>query len=283
MSLKELELRYNLELKKYTTIKIGGIVKHFFIAHNYFGLKEIIEKLKGNYYILGGGSNILVNEPIVKKPIIKLGEGFSYIKKDKELLEVGSATPLAFLLRYCLQNNLGGLVGIPATIGGLIKMNASSFEKEISFCLDKIEVMDNCGESKFFERKDIEFGYRSSSLKDYIILRAWFKLEERKAIDIKMKMKEYLTKRIKTQDFGFPSCGCIFKNPKDYKAGFLIEACNLKGLKRNDALVSLKHANFIVNLGKASYQDVDYLIQRIKEEVFKKFGVVLEEEIIRWM
>ncbi|MFA6281363.1 MAG: UDP-N-acetylenolpyruvoylglucosamine reductase, partial [Candidatus Omnitrophota bacterium] len=88
--------------------------------------------------------------------------------------------------------------------------------------------------------------------------------------------------RISTQDFSHPSCGCVFKNPKDYSAGALIDSCGLKGLRQNDAQISTKHANFIINLGKASYDNVDYLISRAAEEVHKKFGVILEEEIKRW-
>lgn len=282
MSLKQAELKRKYNLADFTTIKIGGEARHFFIADSIEALQKVLKSCQGIYYILGGGSNILVADGLVKKCVIKLGEGFDYIKKD-EYLEVGSATPLSTVIKNALANNLGGfecLAGIPATIGGLVMMNASSFGREISDNLREVEVMDSRGNIRNFKKEEISFSYRKSSLNDYIILRIRF--EAIKDYDIKAKINNFLKTRMNKQDFEFPSCGCIFKNPIENPAGFLIEACGLKGLKKNDAQISPKHANFIINLNKASYNDVDYLIKQIKENVHRKFGVVLEEEIKRW-
>jgi UDP-N-acetylmuramate dehydrogenase len=283
MSLKRIELRRNHSLRNYTTIKIGGKAKSFFLAHTKEDLLQIIKSLSNSYYLLGGGSNLLVNDSCIDKPVIKLGEGFVYIKKNRDLLDVGAATPLSYLMNYCLKNNLGGLenlAGIPATIGGLVTINASSFGRAISSCLESVEVMDKKGEVKKLNANDIYFGYRTSSLKDSIVTSAWFKLENKR--DLKTNINDFLQKRIGSQDFCFPSCGCIFKNPSNYNAGFLIDSCGLKGLRKNDAQVSTRHANFIINLGKAKYKDVDYLTLKIKEKIFHKFNVALEEEIERW-
>jgi UDP-N-acetylmuramate dehydrogenase len=187
------------------------------------------------------------------------------------------------LLKYTLANNLGGfecLAGIPATVGGLVVMNASSYGREISACLHEVEVMDGSGNIKNLKKEEIFFSYRKSSLGDYVVLRSWFEIV--KDHDVKAKVSNYLKTRMSKQDFEFPSCGCIFKNPVEKPAGFLIEACGLKGFKKNDAQISPKHANFIINLNKARYNDVDYLTSCIKESVHKKFGIVLEEEIKRW-
>jgi UDP-N-acetylmuramate dehydrogenase len=282
MNLKQTKLKRNHSLADFTTIKIGGEARYFFTAESIEALKKVLKKCQGAFYILGGGSNLLVTDNPIEKCVIKLGEEFNYIRKEK-YLEVGSRTPLSHLIKYVSANNLGGfdnLTGIPATIGGLVMMNASSFGREISAYLREVEVMDNRGDIKIFKKEEISFSYRKSSLNDYIILRVWFEVV--KDYDVKAKISNFLKTRMSKQDFEFPNCGCIFKNPIEKPAGFLIEACGLKGLKKNDAQISPKHANFIINLNKARYNDVDYLTSCIKESVHKKFGIVLEEEIKRW-
>lgn len=280
--MKQAELKRKYSLADFTTIKIGGEAKYFFAVSSIESLTKVVKDYQGTFYILGGGSNLLITDSCIKKCVIKLGDEFSYIRKDK-YLEVGSSTPLSHLIKYASANNLGGfecLAGIPATVGGLVTMNASSFGREISEHLCEVEVMDNRGNVRNLKKKEIAFSYRRSSLNEYVILRVWF--EAVKDYDTKAKISNFLKTRMSKQDFDFPNCGCIFKNPDTKPAGFLIEACGLKGFKKNDAQVSLKHANFIINLNKASYNDVDYLISHIKENVHKKFDIILEEEIKRW-
>ena len=282
MSLKQAELKRKYSLADFTTIKIGGEAKHFFTVSSIESLKKVLKNCQGDFYILGGGSNLLVDDKCIEKCVIKLGDEFSYIRKDK-YLEVGSSTPLSKLIKYASASNLGGfecLAGIPATIGGLVTMNASSFGREISAYLREVEVMDNRGNVINLKKEEIAFSYRKSSLAEYVVLRVWF--EAVKDYDTKAKISNFLKTRMSKQDFEFPNCGCIFKNSDTKPAGFLIEACGLKGFKKNGAQISPKHANFIINLNKASYNDVDYLISRVKENVYKKFDIVLEEEIKRW-
>jgi UDP-N-acetylmuramate dehydrogenase len=282
MNLKQAESKHKYNLADFTTIKIGGEAKYFFNAESAESLKKILKKCQGTYYMLGGGSNLLVADGIIERCVIKLGDEFNYIRKD-EYMEVGAATPFSKLIQYVSANNLGGfdnLAGIPATVGGLVAMNASAFGGEISSYLYEAEVMDNSGNVRRLKKEEISFSYRKSSLENCIILRIWFKAV--KDYDVKAKISNFLKMRMSRQDFEFPSCGCIFKNPLEKPAGFLIESCGLKGFKKNDAQISPKHANFIINLNKAGYNDVDYLISHIKENVHRKFGVVLEEEIKRW-
>jgi UDP-N-acetylmuramate dehydrogenase len=287
MNLGKIELRHNVSLKKYTTIKIGGVANHLFFVNSIDALFSVINKLEDSFYILGKGSNILIKDHIIKTPVLKLGERFNYIKKNNHLLEVGASTSLSSLIKYCIYNGISGLenlAGIPATIGGMLVMNASSFDREISSFLAKIEVLDKRDkEIKQIDKKEIVFDYRRSSLTDKIILRAWFEFTSIKdSRYVREKVFGFLKKRESTQEIRFPTCGCIFKNPSNFKAGYLIEACGLKGIRKNDALVSFRHANFIVNIGKATYNDVDYLINKIKEKVYSKYKIILEEEIERW-
>jgi UDP-N-acetylmuramate dehydrogenase len=283
MSLRTAELKHNYSLKDFTTIRIGGEAQYFFIVDSIDKLQETIKSLNGSYYLLGAGSNLLVRDSNLNKAVLKLGKGFNYIKANGRSIEVGAATSLAQLIRYAITNRLGGLenlVGIPATCGGLLAMNASSYGKEVSDSLKEVEIIDKSGNLKRLKKENIKFSYRSSSLKEEIVVRAWFVLEEEK--DIRARTAYFIHERIQKQDFSFPSCGCIFKNPNNTAAGLLIDACGLKGLSRNGAKVSLKHANFIVNTGNATYNDVDYLIGHIKDKVYQRFGLVLEEEIERW-
>ena len=283
MSLKKIEPEHRVSLKDYTSIKIGGDAKHFYEANGLDDLKNASKEFNGSFYLLGKGSNLLIKDTLIEKPVLKLGSEFSFINESRGCLEVGASTPLSSLLQYCLKNNLSGLenlVGIPATIGGLLAMNASSFGTEISACLKDVEVMDKNGEISVLQKDEIDFGYRYCSLQDSIILKARINVVEAKGL--RLKMASLFAKRLSTQDFKFPSCGCIFKNPADASVGTLIESCNFKGLKQGNAQVSLQHANFIVNLGGAKYSDVEYLITKIKDQIYKKYSIILEEEIKRW-
>lgn len=271
-------------LKDHTTIKIGGLPQKFYVVASERELAALIGELGNNFYLLGAGSNILAAD-CLRRPVIKLAGGFDYIRADAGgKIEVGAATLFRRVLAYCCEHNLQGvenLAMIPASIGGLIAMNASAFGRGIADSLVEVEVMDGFASSRRIFGQDIKFSYRTSSIKGNIILRAWLKLSEGKGL--RERIVSIVNQRCRSQDFTRPSCGCIFKNPPDNFAGKLIDDCGLKGLRRNDAQVSEKHANFIVNLGQASYGDVDYLIGVIKDKVKQRTGILLEEEIIRWI
>ena len=283
MSLGRTGLTKDVSLKNYTTIKIGGRAKHFYVAENIDDLGRIVADVGPDFYLLGKGSNLLVADSLIERPVVKLGKDFTYLRKKGELLEVGASTPLSFLIKYCLENNLWGLenlVGIPATVGGLLAMNAASFGRSISSSLAEVDVMNRDGEIQTLGKGEITFDYRSSSLEKYIILGAGFNLSLNG--DLKQKVSESLGKRLSSQDFDFPSCGCVFKNTPEFSASFLIDSSQLKGVRKGDAQISLRHANFIVNCGCAKYNDVDYLIQKIKDQIHKKYSIILQEEIKRW-
>lgn len=283
MNLKRSEVKSKFSLKEYSTIKIGGVTEKFFIVDDRDDLAQILKESGGDFYLLGGGSNLLINDGLIRKPVVKLGPQFCYIKKDGDLAEAGAGLTLSRVLNYALKNNLGGLqnlAGIPATVGGLLVMNASSFGVSIGDVLDKVEVMDKDGRIKFLAAGKINFSYRYSGLDGNILLRAWFRLIP--AAGLKEEISTFLKRRWQTQDFSFPSCGCIFKNPAAGAAGRLIASCGLSGARKNEAQISPKHANFIINLGRAAYNDVDYLIQLAKDKVYRDKGIVLEEEICRW-
>jgi len=183
------------------------------------------------------------------------------------------------------------LAGIPATLGGALVMNAGISEKtknqkpkikSIGDLVEAVTVMDYNGNIKTLDREEIKFGYRTSSLSKYIILSAIIKLTKGNIREIEDKIKVYLGYRRVAQDLPFANAGCIFKNPKRYQAGRLIDACGLKGKRIGDACVSNKHANFILNLGRARFSDVLRLMGLIKRRVKNKFNIDLEPEIKIW-
>lgn len=283
MSLKSIELCRQVELAQYTTIKIGGTARYFFTIDTFEGLAQAIRDFGPSLYLLGKGSNLLVSDSAIEKPVLRLGEEFNYIKQTDCYLEVGAATPLSALLNYCLKHGLSGfspLAGIPATVGGLLSMNASSFGASIADLLYEVQVMDFKGQVTTLPRRHIQLRYRFSSLQEFIITGARFVVLHDN--NVRQTINAFVKKRFSRQDFTAPSCGCIFKNPSGANAGWLIESCGLKGHRKGGAEFSQRHANFIVNRANASYNDVDYLIRMAQFQVFKKFHICLEEEIKRW-
>lgn len=283
-SLKKIKLMSDVDLSPLTAIKIGGRARYFFTADSSEEVQEFVKERSSDFYLLGGGSNLLIKDGVIEKPVLFLGRKFNYIRRDGVFVEAGASVLLPGLLKYCFDNQLGGLenlVGIPAKIGGLLAMNASAYGSSVSNVAARIEIVDPAGDLKQLDINKVKFGYRYSSLQGSVITRVWFKL--RPQADVKNIAAEFMKQRLMHQDFSAPSCGCIFKNPDKMPAGFLIEDSGFKGLRRNGAQVSQKHANFIINIAGASYNDVDWLIKEIKEAVFKKHGIVLEEEIKRWI
>lgn len=197
------------------------------------------------------------------------------------MLRVGAGLGLARLVSYTRRAGLSGcelLSGIPGTVGGALVMNAAGIGERV---LD-VSVMGRNGRIKVLKKKDIRFGYRSSNLGRYVILGARLKLVKRSRRAIGKSMDEYLLYRRRTQDLSFPSAGCVFKNPDSQPAAYFIERCGLKGLSFGEAAVSDKHANFIVNKGKAGFSDIRRLMKHVAGQVRKRFNVILKPEIKIW-
>lgn len=275
-------------LREFTSFKMGGKTRFLACPGSRSELVytvKVFNSLSRDYYVLGAGSNVLVNDSGTIKPVIKLGNKFNFIKRlDNVTVETGAATPLRELLNYCVKNNLGGaesFAGIPATIGGLCFMNASGFGKEFFSLVRDVSVISPSGDYLVLKKDDINYGYRSSSLEGFIIVKMTLGLDRTSKAG--ERVRKVLKERIARQDFSRPSMGCVFKNPPgEISAGELIDRCGFKGLRIGDAKVSLKHANFVLNMGKATYQQVSEIISRIKKTVRDRFSVSLDEEIIRW-
>lgn len=285
MSLKGVKEKKKVDLSSFTSLKVGGKAKYFFLIEDQQGLISLLNKIKEPFYFLGNGSNLLVESREIKKPVLKLSKNFSFISFKNGFWEVGASTLLSFLVQYCINKQKAGienLAGMPATIGGMLATNGASFGASIFDCLQEAEVVALNGSLLRIKKKEIKYGYRFSGLAEYVIVKGVFKFLESK-IKVKEKIKAVLNKRFAAQDFSFPSCGSVFKNPKGAAAAKLIEGSGMKGARKAGMAISRKHANFMLNLGKGSYRDADYLIAKVKDAVFKHKKIILEEEIERWV
>lgn len=302
-------VKENVSLADYTSFKIGGKTRYFFVAKNKEDLIKAIawaKKLNLPFFVLGGGTNLLVSDRGFNGLVIKNLNTKYYILNTKII--AGAGTLLAELVAAGARNNLTGLewaAGIPGTVGGAIYGNAKVFKDEMGNIVKSALVLDlQSGKVKKFSDKDCQFGYKTSIFKKkkkLIIVSAELKLSKSSKEGIKNKIRQNLDYRKKAQPLLFPSAGSVFINPKlqiknkkllkefpelaDFNkrgfipAGFLIDRCGLKGKSFGQAKISEKHANFIVNAGRASSDDVLKLIRLIKRKVKNKFGVELEEEI----
>jgi len=278
---KGLTVTKNFPLSKISSIGIGGKIKYFLKIKDKNSLLVLRKFLKKEKYIFVGKlTNILFSDGYLDGVIIQYQDkSFEYIDENPPKIRVGAGISLNNLILMLPKFSLSGLeplVGIPGSLGGALKMNAGAFGVTIADFLEEMEIFSLKEGFKTIRKKEINFNYRFSSIKeDELIVSAVLILEKKGRPDL---IQKYLKMRNKKFPKG-KSLGCIFKNPEGFSAGKLIEDVGLKNFRVNDAIVSEKHANFILNLGTARFLDVYELIQIIKERVYERFNILLTEEI----
>ena len=280
------------KIASHTYFKIGGRADVWAEPRDAKDLANILALVKRRrvpLFLIGNGSNILVSDDGFRGLVVRLGSAyFQKLKIGGRIVKVGAGFSLQKLVGICCNKGLGGLeslVGIPASVGGAILMNAGGSTnpifKNIGDLVRSLKVMDRNGKIKTLEKKDIGFAYRSSSLRPYIILEAELKLESNdKDILVSRRSKFFKIKNEK-QVLDMPSAGCIFKNPYDFQftCGQMIDMLGLKGRRIGRARISEKHGNFIVNEGGAACSNVMSLINLIKRKVSENYSIDLELEI----
>jgi len=281
--------RYDVPLKKYTSFRTGGAAEIFVEPVDTSELKKVLQFCKDEQkkvFIFGKGTNILVNDNGVKGVVIHLGGvNFKNVERHDRYVLSGAGVNLSLLVRTVALYGLAGmevLAGIPGTVGGAVMMNAGGKYGDISNTISSITTMTFDGRTIKHTRGDVEFAYRGCSLSEQIVVEVEFQLKESKTEVILEKMDAIYKEKKEKQPLGTFNAGSIFKNTPQYKAAELIDKANLKGLKVGGAIISKKHANFIVNTGSATSTDILELIKIIKESVKKKYNVSLEEEIHIW-
>ena len=286
------KLETNVLLSKYTTYKVGGKAKVLAYPKNIEKLITLLKWAKTNnisYKMLGNGSNLIFSDADYNGILIKLTE-FDDIEIFDNKIRVGAGYSLMKLSRIALKNSLTGLefaAGIPGTVGGAVFMNAGAYKSDMGYIVQMIKVLTPDCRIVTLENKELAFHYRTSFLKthpNYICLEAIIKLEKGKKEAIEEVMKSRFQRRKEAQPLEYPSAGSVFRNPPGMFSGELIENCGLKGKKIGGAQVSEKHANFIINTGNATANDVKELIDYVKKEVEKKYHVSLttEQEFVNW-
>ena len=277
----------NEPMRKHTTFGIGGPVDLMVLPSNNSMIEDIIKIINRNninYYFLGSGSNILVNDEGIKGIVISLKKSSKEIifKENKVYVECGAM--LGTFVKKLNNKNIAGyetLIGVPGTVGGALIMNAGAFGSEISKNLISVNAININGQKKHYKFKDINFAYRYSSFnRDDILIDALFRCQVGNKKNIEENKKKASNLRKTNQPLKYRSAGSIFKNPtSSVAAGYLIDKAGLKGTKIGDAEISNKHANFILNLGKAKSNEVLDLIKMIKEKIKIMFDINLELEI----
>jgi UDP-N-acetylmuramate dehydrogenase len=279
-------------MQRYTSMKVGGPVSYLVYPRDEEDLLRVlgIAKEAGiKYRFVGNGTNIIVHDKGLKEAVIRTTriKRMSYSKVDDDALaEVSGGTSLKGFIVDNVRHGLSGLeklYWIPGTVGGGIKMNAGSFGSWISDTLENVRLVDKEGKITAFQKDEMGFGYRTSRVESSeCVLTALFHLRNRNKDDIQKDMDYVFDERKKRHPMDFPSAGSVFKGVDGEPAWKFIEKAGLKGLSIGGAMVSDKHANFIINTGRARAEDVKLLIERIKKEVFEKMGVTLEEEVELW-
>ena len=287
------DVEENVSLTKYTTYHSGGNARCIVYPKTPKTLIKLISLLRDNniqYKILGNGSNLLFSDNDYNKVLIKLSKFDNVQFYGKTKVRVGAGFSLVRLSLMTAKKGLTGLEfasGIPGTVGGAVFMNAGAYKSDMGYIVESVKVLTPDLKIIKLVNKEMNFHYRSSFLqnnRDYICLEVTLKLRLGKREAIEQVIKERRDRRLESQPLEYPSAGSVLRNPQGDFAGRLIEEAGLKGKKYGGAMISDKHANFIVNYDHAKSSDIKYLIDLAQAEVFEKFGVDLkvEQEFVNW-
>jgi UDP-N-acetylmuramate dehydrogenase len=235
-------------------------------------------------FVLGNGSNLLVSDEGVRGLVVRLAGELADVQADDGLLRVGAGLRNTVLLARAAKHGwtgLGPLAGIPGTVGGAVKMNAGSTLGEVSDVLVAVDVVTPDGAHHTLSAGDLQLGYRSCTLPSgAIVAQATFRLTAEDPEAHEARLRAFLDRRKATQPLDQPSCGSTFRNPPGDAAGRLIEAAGLKGFAIGGAMISPKHANFIVNTGDATASDIRAVLEHARWTVREQFGVDLHPEVV---
>jgi UDP-N-acetylmuramate dehydrogenase len=276
----------NEPLARYTSWRVGGAADALFVPH---GLDELIVFLSAldphePVYFIGLGSNLLVRDGGVRGTVVVMHQALKTIKMDGAYLYAEAGVTCGKLAKFSAANSQMGaefMAGIPGTVGGALAMNAGCYGGVTWDIVHQVLTIDRYGKTHIRKADAFVSGYRTVNMPvaGEWFVGAWFKLIEGDPQESTNRIKDLLAKRLASQPLNYPSGGSTFRNPEGDFAARLIEASGLKGFQIGQAQVSLKHANFIVNLGDCSAHDIESLIEHIKQAVLVQQGVMLQQEV----
>ncbi len=281
------QVKANEPMARHTTWRIGGPADIFVEPAGVAELARLVGWVHSRgfpLYFIGNGSNLLVRDGGIRGIVVKIGRAFGQVRVEGTTLIAGAGTKLGALAAIARKSGIGGLeftAGIPGTVGGAVVMNAGANGTSMADLVQEVILMDATGELDRRPAQELGFGYRTSNLlgSSLVVLEVTCRGVARDPALIRADMDRYLARRRASQPLSYPSAGSVFKNPPGKTAGWLIEQAGCKGMRQGDAQVSLVHANFIVNLGKATARDVQILIHRVQQLVYERFGITLNLEV----
>ena len=273
-------------MRKFTSIKVGGPADSLLFPRDVAELRKVVRYAKRKkipILILGKGTNLVVRDKGIRGWVISLTQGMKKVQLDGDEVEAEAGLSLQRLVQFSIQKSLTGLepfFGIPGTVGGGLAMNAGAWGVELKDILLSITLMNEDGGVVERPRQKLKFSYRRLAISpSWIILKGRFHLKKGRKKEILERVKSYSEMRKRTQPLDYPSAGSIFKNPVEGPAGKWIDEAGLKGFRMGQAMVSDRHANFIINLGKARAQEVIHLMEWVEGKVYEEKGISLEREV----
>lgn len=287
MTLGSDNVRLHEPMKKHTTFRIGGPADYYLCPHSTEELQKILQICRENkleFFILGNGSNLLVSDKGYRGVVIQLWKNFSDIETEDNTITVKAGALLSKVAAEALEESLTGMEfasGIPGTMGGAVMMNAGAYGGEVKDIIREVTVLTREGELLTLSKEEMNFGYRTSVVKEkgYVVISAELQLRKGDREEIRKVMDELKERRVTKQPLDMPSAGSTFKRPEGYFAGKLIMDAGLRGFSVGGAQISEKHCGFVVNKGDATAADVLGLIGEVQKRVQEKFGVALEPEV----
>ncbi len=286
--------RFDVPLAQLTSFRLGGPARFLLSPRNHAELAALLRRCRENgviWRVLGRGANILADDAGFDGAVIRLADPqFTTIairpRSDRRTLLAGGGADLGASVRAAVRGGLEGLeglAGIPATIGGALRMNAGGRFGQIGTCVDRLLVMHPDGGIQWIDRARANFRYRASDLVGYLVLAAEFSLPDEDPKILLDRYRQIWIYKRQHQPLALRSAGCVFRNPEGHSAGQLVDQAGCKGLRLGGAVVSTLHGNFIVaDTDSCTAADVRTLIQTVRDRVFEKFGLWLQTEIEVW-
>ena len=275
-------------MASHTTFRIGGLADCFVQLENteqLIKIQKYLSQVGVPFFILGNGSNLLVSDAGFRGVILQIGPKMNRVTVEGNVIVAQAGASMAQIARTAMEHELTGMEfasGIPGTIGGGVVMNAGAYGGELSQIVTQVNVVNNEGEIMELDNETMEFGYRTSTIRNnpFTVTEVILRLEKGDRRQIRERMEELAAKRREKQPLEYPSAGSTFKRPAEHYAGQLIMEAGLRGLQCGGAKVSDKHCGFVINTGNATAEDVRKLIREVQARVKDQFNVDLETEVL---
>lgn len=275
-------------MASHTTFRIGGLADCFVQLENteqLIKVQKYLSQVGVPFFILGNGSNLLVSDAGFRGVILQIGPKMSKVTVEGNVIVAQAGASMAQIARTAMEHELAGMEfasGIPGTIGGGVVMNAGAYGGELSQIVTQVNVVNSDGEIMELDNETMEFGYRTSTIRNnpFTVTEVILRLEKGDRQQIRERMEELAARRREKQPLEYPSAGSTFKRPAGYYAGQLIMEAGLRGFQCGGAKVSDKHCGFVINTGNATAEDVRTLIREIQTRVKDQFNVNLETEVL---